>query len=54
MHTDSKLIELEAKLFAHRRLLKILIQQLAGQHANPEKSWAECADSTMVEEAKVR
>ncbi|MEY4641266.1 MAG: hypothetical protein RLZZ227_1260 [Pseudomonadota bacterium] len=41
MHTDSKVLELEAKLFAHRRLIQILMKQVAGQQQDPARFWAD-------------
>ena len=50
MDNDSKLIQLEAKLFAHRRLLQLLIRQLASQHDDPEKFWANIEECTIVQD----
>ena len=50
MDTDTKLIELEAKLFAHRRLIQTLIRQLAEQQKDPEKFWAEFEACTIVQD----
>jgi hypothetical protein len=50
MDTDSKLIELEAKLFAHRRLIQILIKQLAAQQQAPESFWAAFDDCVIVQD----
>ncbi|MDY6983295.1 MAG: hypothetical protein SV422_09415 [Pseudomonadota bacterium] len=50
MDNDSKLIELEGKLFAHRRLIQILIEQLAAQHKMPEQFWALLDESRIVQD----
>lgn len=50
MEPDSKLIELEAKLFAHRRLIQILIKQLAAQQREPEKFWEAFDACTIVQD----
>ena len=50
MENDSKLIELEAKLFAHRRLIQILIKQLAAQQREPEKFWEAFDECTIVQD----
>lgn len=47
---DSKLIELEGKLFAHRRLIQMLIKQLATQHDEPEKFWAQFDENRIVQD----
>lgn len=47
---DNKLIELEAKLFAHRRLIQILIQELAAQHGEPERFWTRFDESRIVQD----
>ena len=50
MDTDSKLIELEAKLFAHRRLIQILMKQLAAQQKEPAKFWAQFDECNIVQD----
>lgn len=39
MDIDNKLLELEAKLFAHRQLIQTLMKQLAAQQKDPGKFW---------------
>ncbi|HEY0964033.1 MAG TPA: hypothetical protein VGE69_16915 [Pseudomonadales bacterium] len=50
MDNDSKLIQLEAKLFAHRQLIQILIRQLASQHREPEEFWAQFDECRIVQD----
>ena len=50
MDRDTKLIELEAKLFAHRRLIMALLKRLAEQHQEPEKFWAELSETAIVQD----
>lgn len=50
METDSKLIELEAKLFAHRRLIQILLKQLGAQQKEPAKFWAALEECAIVQD----
>lgn len=47
---DTKLIELEGKLFAHRRLIQILIQELAAQHGEPDRFWAQFDENRIVQD----
>jgi hypothetical protein len=50
MDSDSKLIELEAKLFAHRRLILILLRRLAAQQKDNEEFWAELDECGIVQD----
>ena len=50
MNTETKLIELEAKLFAHRRLIQQLIKQLACQQQDPAKFWEAFDACTIVQD----
>jgi hypothetical protein len=50
MDSDKKLIELEAKLFAHRRLIMILLKRLAEQCKEPEKFWEELSETAIVQD----
>ncbi|MGV3591586.1 MAG: hypothetical protein ACO1PZ_07835 [Gammaproteobacteria bacterium] len=50
MDYDSKLIELEAKLFAHRRLIQNLLEHIAAQHTGPGSFWAQFDDCRIVQD----
>jgi hypothetical protein len=50
MDTETRLLELEAKLFAHRQLIKVLIRQFAAQQKEPEKFWATFDDCMIVQD----
>ena len=50
MDIETKILELEAKLFAHRQLIQILISQLASQQQNPEKFWEAFDNSVIVQD----
>lgn len=50
MDLETKVIELEAKLFAHRRLIQMLIKELASQHGQPEKFWSLLDEDVIVQD----
>jgi hypothetical protein len=50
METDRKVLELEAKLFAHRRLIQILMKQLASQQQDLASFWAEFDTCPIVQD----